>query len=410
MPNDVKNSESVIYNENEILISPPVNALDSFVVYVRPEDKIKLNFDLKQVKVTFVNGDVDVIFPNGARISISSLAAIYYSDSNVEIFDLNSKKIALEDLLKNYEVLDSNALLILSNKDNYELIDTKEIINRIVLGSDNDGELDGGNPIAGIGQLSTPTTGKVSLTVDKTAFSTLFKQNDSTDPFPVNIYTSDLNGDTDYSNYAAGTRTITQEPILSFTWYFGYDYTSKDETIQGVQYSSYVLKSVRPGTNKDPLTQIDTIVIDASKNVVGGQGASFDYHSDSFDKTLEIGYGKGVKPTDIEIVGLNVQDFGGASPDQILSIENASTATLRYDSELQDSSGKPTGGYVVTNLDYDGKISLNLYIPFNMNAKYDLEFNVHYVDPVSGNLVVMSITKTMVIMPKQMDISQFRLI
>jgi carbamoyl-phosphate synthase large subunit len=95
MPNDVKNSESVIYNENEILISPPVNALDSFVVYVRPEDKIKLNFDLKQVKVTFVNGDVDVIFPNGARISISSLAAIYYSDSNVEIFDLNSKKIAL---------------------------------------------------------------------------------------------------------------------------------------------------------------------------------------------------------------------------------------------------------------------------------------------------------------------------
>ena len=407
MPNDVKNSESVIYNENEILISPPVNALDSFVVYVRPEDKIKLNFDLKQVKVTFVNGDVDVIFPNGARISISSLAAIYYSDSNVEIFDLNSKKIALEDLLKNYEVLDSNALLILSNKDNYELIDTKEIINRIVLGSDNDGELDGGNPIAGIGQLSTPTTGKVSLTVDKTAFSTLFKQNDSTDPFPVNIYTSDLNGDTDYSNYAAGTRTITQEPILSFTWYFGYDYTSKNETIEGVQYSSYVLKSVRPGTNKDPLTQIDTIVIDASQNVSGSQGASFDYHSDSFDKTLEIGYGKGVKPTDIEIVGLNVQDFGGYSPEEILSIENASTAILRYDPDLQDSSGKPTGGYVVTNLDYDGKISLNLHIPFNMNAKYDLEFNVHYVDPVSGNLVVMSITKTMVIMPvsSQKDLS-----
>ncbi|KAL0263821.1 UNVERIFIED_CONTAM: hypothetical protein PYX00_011120 [Menopon gallinae] len=268
-------------------------------VYARPEDIIKLGFDLKNVKVTFVNGDVDLIFANGSVISLASFATLAFENNAPKIYDNEA------------------------NRDKYQLVQNDEQINKVIMATVHAGELEGGNPISGVGEVSNPTSGLPSSIIDKTGNVVMRNLKNGIGDYLSTHYTTHLKGTSEEENILPGSKDVNiggdQVPIL----YFG----SSNNTIR------YDLDA----------SKIDSIIVDADSLKVKKNNASEDQFS--ADETVGsirfIGSKGSFDPTNSEEVakinGIDIDGGGGKNIIQFTSVNiknlDKNTFALTFDVE-----------------------------------------------------------------------------
>ncbi len=105
---------SVTYEGNNVVIDREA-AKDS-VVYLRPNDLVKFNFDVEDAtSISFANGDIIITFPDGGRLTLAHYADIQLSESGkVQISD-NSKTFSREE----FEALVGSKVSSTTNDSNF---------------------------------------------------------------------------------------------------------------------------------------------------------------------------------------------------------------------------------------------------------------------------------------------------
>jgi len=125
----VKQSGTVIYKNNEILIKDLPERSQDLQVFVRPSDSIEFPVDLKGATYQIVGGDILLKLPSGGTITFVAMGLLAFTDNSVSI-NFPSYSIGIKDILFQIdEVKESPVEAVITDdfvKLNDEFSDTKE--------------------------------------------------------------------------------------------------------------------------------------------------------------------------------------------------------------------------------------------------------------------------------------------
>lgn len=352
--NETSPNKVIEYNENGITFSEPAAKGSRFVAYAKPGDEIHFNFAIDEnIRIEVIKGDVHIVFPHNATLTIVSLAALAFGEDSPKIINLEGKQLSVEDFLNKADALDYNeAKLILTNKDSVSYSDTEPDL--VQVSTDNEAENEAGIPITGTGDTDTLSDGVPSNIIISNAVATIQHDYTNSGSFVTTIYTSDNPYLFDKSNLEPGTIDVSESVNLTTTVFYGSNLNQTDDvTMEGVDYAHYQYSNGEQYTD-DKSSQVVPNVLDESSST---DNIYVDSHSASgqMDYVVELDYAGETRPELIEIVvPKNAVDAG-------VTIEGYGDTVI--DSQYTDTDGNEV--YRLSLLDPTGKSYITISLPEN---------------------------------------------
>ncbi|XWO13962.1 calcium-binding protein [Candidatus Hepatincola sp. Pdp] len=387
--NETSSNKVIEYNDNGITFSEPAGKGSRHIAYAKPGDEIHFNFSIDEnIRIEVVKGDVHIVFPHNATLTIVSLAALAFGEDAPKIINLDGKQLSVEDFLNKADALDYNeAKLILTNKDSVSYSDTDPDL--VQVSTDNEAENEAGIPITGTGDTDTLSDGVPSNIIISNAVSTIQHDYTNSGSFVTTIYTSDNPYLFDKSNLEPGTIEIVESVNLTTTVFYGSNVNSTGNiTMEGVDYVHYQYSNGETYTD-DKASQVVPNTIDESSST---ENIYIDSHSASgqMDYVVELDYVGETRPELIEIVvPKNAVDAG-------VTIDG-------YDNTVIDSHYTDTDGSVVYRLsllDPTGKSYITVSFPENTSTTFfDITYKITFFSASTGQMQQTFVNQSLVITP-----------
>lgn len=384
--NALNNRKVIEYTQEGINLLAPEVADQRYIAYVRPKDIINLNFDLKTLKVDVVKGDVHIIFPNGSTITLASMAAIGFDDSDApQLVDVsNGNQLSLDDFLNTTQVLSyDKAVLILTNRDEYKL--TEEASDVVRTASEQEADLEAGNPISGVGETDIATKGEQSLFINPNGITISDNALSGAGNFVVTIYSTDLPFLLDKANIFPGDVTIEKQPSVSAKVLYGSVMQNNGNiNMNGRQYGYYTFASGF-GDTDDSSSLLAPNVINQSGS---SQNIFINNNTDAMRYVLDLTYGGDVFPSQISLV----------LPKTVVNTVNIEGIDFDFDDVYVDADGNRV--YQISNPNPRGEMQFTLSFPENTSrTQFDITYKVQFLNPSTGEVESIDVNESFVIVP-----------
>ena len=364
-------NQVIFYDGNQIKISQPDTDFVNFIAYIRPNDKVVFDFELKDFKVDFVKGDMHIIFPNGSSITIVSLLSLAFTETPALMFDKKGNQLSIEEFLNQVEVLAYNqATLILANRDEYKMSTEKPDI--IQIATDQDSTLEAGIPITGVGEADAATKGTPSNAFDPRGI--VFEKNDYMGDgfYVVKLTFTNSPYNLDKDDRFPGNTEIPDEPTLDYYVYYGSKLVrAPNENMDNNGYVSYQYSNGYDFT-VDPSVQAGQNDLDLSND---SSNIYINNHTKSGNMRykVSIDYSKGVFPNKITLI----------VPSSVANSVSLDIPGVSYYTEVDAETGDML--YIISSPDPIGTLSYFINFDEGMDSTvFDISYKLEYFNPSTG--------------------------
>ncbi|MGV3279182.1 beta strand repeat-containing protein [Rickettsiales bacterium LUAb2] len=380
---------SVEYKLREILVAKPTKALAKESVYAgsstditngpdqgNNKSAIRLDFvvDPKEIKVVAAHGDITFIYKDGSMTDLVNYLVMFSQGEAPDIYDKDGKLVSVQDLLQYTQVYTPQELRpILANRDKYTLVNPDKKVDEIKMATQQSGDLEGGNPIAGQGDLAVRTEGLPSDYIDRTGVTPTDKTKDNQGNYLYTSYHTNIFGKTDTDKTLMGNTKEDNVPNVSYTFLYGNQFqyvANKGVNVNG-QAADYYGVVFGVGNDSNNQAQLDQLAVSLDQG--SNDNKFIDAHSSTgmISYTLQLKYGKGIFPQGIDIKGI---------PTGATLSSSGSTGTTQF-------IDNGNGSYTLTRLDPSGLLNLIFKFPESMpNTVFSIEYDIKYFDPSTGEL------------------------
>ncbi len=378
-----KRTQVVEYNPTGIDINMPESSNTKAIAYVRPEDVIILNFDINDIKVEVIEGDVQIIFNNGSTITLASLASIGFSNTAPVLQDPNGNSYSLDQFLSKAEVLNyDEAILILTNRDEVKLVNTQPKV--VKQASESEADLTAGTPITGDGITDMVTKGIQSSVIDPQGKSTDTLAYSGKGAFVPNNFTTNKPFNQDNDKNKPGTSHAVKEPSVKTSIMYGSVMEKSEQiTMNDTTYTPYKFKS-GPFETDDPTNLLVKKDIKDTSN----QNLFVVNRTDKISYGLKLNYGGGVDPTSIAI-------FIPKSVAAKISLDPSAGGALIGSPIVEpDGSVKYNVSGLTADKTINGIVSVAADLP---DTRFELKYRMTYIDEASGLEKITDITQAVAV-------------